>query len=303
MNYGEEALAFSCAGERLFGILARPQHAAEVGVVVVVGGPQTRVGSHRQFVLLSRKLAAAGYPTLRFDYRGMGDSTGQQRDFEAVNQDIGAAIDALQDACPLVGAILLWGLCDAAAAALLYWDETRDQRVAGLCLLNPWVRSEATLARAHVKHYYGQRLLQKEFWLKLMNGRLNIAKSVAELLRKVSQASSKVGGGEERFSFQDRMARGLKDFPGRVQLLLSGDDYTAKEFLEYAANAETWRGTLERPNLTRIDIEDADHTFSSSAWKKAVEESCLTWLEERLAMPRIIAPIIPPFHDPGISRK
>ena len=34
---------------------------------------------------------------------------------------------------------------------------TRDPRVAGLALLNPWVRSDAGLARARVKHYYRQR--------------------------------------------------------------------------------------------------------------------------------------------------
>ena len=35
------------------------------------------------------------------------------------------------------------------------------------CLLNPWVRSDATIAKTYLKHYYGQRLLEKEFWAKL----------------------------------------------------------------------------------------------------------------------------------------
>ncbi len=82
MNYTETALRFTCADEYLFGILACPERPSDTGVVIVVGGPQTRVGSHRQFVLLSRALAAAGYPVLRFDVRGMGDSSGEQRDFE-----------------------------------------------------------------------------------------------------------------------------------------------------------------------------------------------------------------------------
>ena len=58
----EETAQFSCGGDTLYGVLARPQksvHTARTGVVVIVGGPQTRVGSHRQFVLLSRALAAA----------------------------------------------------------------------------------------------------------------------------------------------------------------------------------------------------------------------------------------------------
>lgn len=278
MNHTEEAVRFSCEDETLFGILARPEQPAELGIVIVVGGPQTRVGSHRQFVLLSRALAAAGFPVLRFDYRGMGDSTGEQRNFEAITPDIRAAIDALQTACPGVTRIVLWGLCDAAAAALLYWDATRDPRIDGLCLLNPWVRSAASLARTQVKHYYGQRLLQKEFWLKLLSGRLNVVRSVGELLRKIGQASTRANDGEQ-LAFQARMARGWKNFAGPILLILSGTDYTAKEFLEYANSTESWRGALKQPNLTRIDIADADHTFSSQAWRKTVENACNDWLK------------------------
>jgi exosortase A-associated hydrolase 1 len=289
MSVTETALSFDCDNEQLVAILARAEMAAdsaadsvaeiaaEVGVVVVVGGPQTRVGSHRQFVLLARELAAAGFPTLRFDYRGMGDSSGAQRDFEAVTPDIRAAIDALQSACPTVTRVVLWGLCDGAAAALLYCDETQDPRVTGLCLLNPWVRSEASLAKTQVKHYYGPRFLQREFWLKLLSGRLNMAASIGELLRKVGQTSGPAHRGES-LAFQERMARGLRTFTGRVLLILSGDDYTAKEFLEYVATAEGWRGVLERPNLTRVDVAGADHTFAAHYWRQAVTDACLDWL-------------------------
>lgn len=275
MNCAEAAIHFDCENETLFGILAQPEQAADIGIVIIVGGPQTRVGSHRQFVLLSRVLAAAGYPTLRFDVRGMGDSTGDKRDFEAVTPDIGAAIDALQTACPGATRIVLWGLCDAAAAALLYCEETHDPRIAGLCLLNPWVRSPASLAKTQVKHYYAQRLLQAEFWRKLLSGRLNLIQSIAELLRKLGQATAQT---EQPPGFQDRMARGWRDFPGRVLLILSGNDYTAKEFLEYTASAQSWRGLLDRPDLTRVDVAEADHTFSCAEWRDAVSSACLTWL-------------------------
>ena len=39
----------------------------------------------------------------------------------------------------------------------------------GLCLVNPWARSGATLASVQDKHYYRERLLQREFWTKLIN--------------------------------------------------------------------------------------------------------------------------------------
>ena len=150
MKYTEETTVFPCAGESQVGILAVPETPAAVAVVVIVGGPQYRVGSHRQFLLLSRALASAGFAVLRFDYRGMGDSPGELRDFQAVSKDIAAAVDALQARLPPVKQAALWGLCDGASAALLYCQETGDPRVAGLCLVNPWVRSETSLARTQI---------------------------------------------------------------------------------------------------------------------------------------------------------
>lgn len=276
MSFVEEPVRFACENETLFGFLARPEQPADLGIVVVVGGPQTRVGSHRQFVLLARALAAAGYPVLRFDVRGMGDSTGAQRNFEHITPDIAAAIETLQANCPAVHRVVLWGLCDAASAALLYCDEAHDPRIAGLCLLNPWVRSEASLAKTQVKHYYGQRLLQKEFWAKLLSGRLDVARALAELLRKFGQATVKA---EQFLGFQERMARGWKSFTGPILLILSGNDYTAKEFREYAAGAPVWRGLLEQAGITRVDVPDADHTFSSQQWRDSVENACLDWLK------------------------
>jgi len=78
----ERASVFGCGGDRLVGILHAPaERARDIGVLVVVGGPQYRVGSHRQFVRMARDFAAAGYPVLRFDHRGIGDSDGAARSF------------------------------------------------------------------------------------------------------------------------------------------------------------------------------------------------------------------------------
>jgi exosortase A-associated hydrolase 1 len=313
MNIVEEALLFTCAGEVLPGIIARPAHLlaastavgsanpaqsgrehpprladaavtsgkeSSCGVLIVVGGPQYRVGSHRQFLLLSRRLASEGYPVMRFDYRGMGDGGGTMRSFEDVSADIGAAIDAFQHHCPSVQRIVLWGLCDAASAALLYVEATRDRRVVGLALLNPWLRSEASLAQTHIKHYYGQRLLQREFWWKLCSGRMQVWHSLCGLLHSalLARRSGQTGGAVATRSFQERMAAGWRQFPGRMLLILSAEDYTAKEFLEFAAADPGWSGLIEASKVRRIEITDADHTFSSRALRSAVEDATLTWL-------------------------
>ena len=274
----ETVLAFPCEGERLLGVVSAPEDAlvtGDLGVVIVVGGPQVRAGSHRQFVQLARHLAAQGLPTLRFDVRGMGDSSGPQRSFEHLAADIGAAIAALQQARPEVRRVALWGLCDAASAALLYLHERPDPRVAALCLANPWVRSEASLARTQVRHYYGQRLLQKEFWLKLLSGRV-AASAWRDFIDSLRAARAAAPAAQA--SYQVRMAQAWRAFDRPILLLLSGDDYTAREFAGVATSDPAWRGALAQPGVTRHDLRDADHTFSDAPAARQAERLTAAWL-------------------------
>lgn len=280
MSVRESVLGFACEGEPLVGILAEPAAGplAEVGVLIIVGGPQYRVGSHRQFTLLARHLAGHGFAALRFDYRSMGDSGGATRDFLGVDADIAAAIEALMAARPGIKRVVLWGLCDAASAALLYLQSTRDPRVAGLTLLNPWVRSAATLAQAHVKHYYWRRLREKSFWMKLLRGGVG-AKALGALASNLRLARG-AGRQAEPSSFQDRMAAGLRGFAGPTLLILSGDDYTAGEFRLHAASSPAWQGLLTSGRVETCELPQADHTFSDPAQAAAVEGATLNWLNK-----------------------
>jgi exosortase A-associated hydrolase 1 len=281
MTYTEEAVLFNCVGDTLVGVLSKPHTPAETGVVVIVGGPQYRAGSHRQFVLLSRALAQAGYAVLRFDYRGMGDSEGEPRDFQTVSPDIGAAIDTLQKHLPLIRQVVLWGLCDGASAALLYCFKTHDSRVSGLCLLNPWVRSKASLARTQVKHYYTRRVMEKEFWRKLFSGQVALGAlgALAENL-KHSMATTAPSAAHQYAAFQTQMARAWTCPARPVLLVLSGRDLTAKEFLEYAKTNPDWSGALTRPWVQRFELQQANHTFASGAWREQIEAKLLDWLTQ-----------------------
>lgn len=277
----ETVLSFACEGAPLVGILAEPAQGtpAEVGVVIIVGGPQYRAGSHRQFTLLARHLAANGFAALRFDYRSMGDSPGETRDFLGVDADIAASITALLAARPALKRVVLWGLCDAASAALLYLDSTRDPRVAGVALLNPWARSAATLAQTHVKHYYWRRLREKAFWLKLLRGGVG-ATALRTLASNLRLARGAGKAAPDSRSFQDRMAAGLRGFGGPALLVLSGDDYTAREFLLHAESSPAWEGLFEVNRLVRETLPEADHTFSGPGQSEAAALLTSDWLHQ-----------------------
>lgn len=286
LNWEEQVLPVALPGvPDAFGLLTRPANqSSRVGVLIVVGGPQYRVGAHRHFVSLARQLAAAGICALRFDHRGLGDTGGPLQSFEALDDDIAAAIQALMKAEPDLDGVVLWGLCDAAAANLLYVARRSDARVRGLVLLNPWVRSPAGEARTRIQHYYWERLRSPDFWRKLLRGGVGLGALVG-WWRLRQQARQKLAHSAEAPSsagpvdpFQVQMAQGWRQFPGPVLLQLSGKDHTAREFEGVAEVFSAWRGWAQRPGLTRQDYPDADHTFSRRDLQDASGQAVIDWL-------------------------
>jgi exosortase A-associated hydrolase 1 len=254
----EAVIRMSCGGECLLGIVHSAQSSDTPAFVFVVGGPQYRVGSHRMFVDMARELAANGYPVLRFDCRGMGDSDGVFDSFESLDEDIRCAIDAALEETERDRVVLL-GLCDGASACAMY--ASQDPRVCALVLINPWVRTEQVQSRALIKHYYSLRLLQPAFWRDLLGGRLDIRASVKSLAGHLART---VGTQEVAIDYIERMRQQLAAFSGSVLVVLSGQDLTAREFSDLSQATPSWRKVLSRPNVRELPIPSADHTFSGA---------------------------------------
>ncbi|NNL99456.1 MAG: hydrolase 1, exosortase A system-associated, partial [Gammaproteobacteria bacterium] len=253
-------------------VLHRGAPEARHGLLVVVGGPQYRVGSHRQFVLMARALAQAGIPVMRFDYRGMGDSPGGARSFEQVGDDIAAAVDAFVERGG-VTQVTLWGLCDGASASAFH--APRDKRIVGLVLLNPWVRTEVGEARAYLRNYYLERLLSPALWKDLVTGRLNVFASLRSFIQMIGTARGDASPGPSEQAgataqdLPERLYRSLAAFTGRVLIVISGRDLTGQEFVDTARGAD-WERLLNSPQYTRRTVADADHTFSTRRWRDEV---------------------------------
>ena len=275
----EHAFTFRCREAALVGIIHQSDTTAKRGVLVVVGGPQYRAGSHRQFVLLARALAARGLPAMRFDHSGIGDSDEPFVGFEALDSDIAAAIDTFMAKCAGLREVVLWGLCDAASAILLYAH--RDPRVVGVVILNPWVRTLESEARTYLRHYYLQRLADREFWRNLLSGRFRPYKSFVSLLGLVAKrlrVRTDLPSRSDPKPLPDRMADGLARFRGPALLIISGQDLTAREFEDSARSSELWQRSLSERRVSRRDIAAADHTFSRRAWHDKVVEWTSEWV-------------------------
>ncbi|XHS77514.1 hydrolase 1, exosortase A system-associated [Burkholderiaceae bacterium UC74_6] len=291
----EKALVFPCGGEQLVGVLHVPESGASRRAVVMVvgGGPQYRSGGHRQLLLWARQLAAEGHAVLRFDYRGMGDSTGVFGGYATIDEDLRAAIDTLCRELPETREVVLWGECDATCAILTY--AYRDARVKGMALQNVFVRTEAGQASAILRNYYWQRLMQPSFWRKVVRFEFNPFRSLAEVLGYARKAhAGKTTGkaakpaAETGTRLQDalptdlplpeRLLAGLKRFNGPVQMVLSGRDMVAQEFAILVKDSPAWQAALAEKPTTRHDMPLGDHTFSSAAQRDEVYAQTMAWL-------------------------
>ena len=290
MNYSEQAVRFACHGEPLYGVLSLPERPAARAILVLVGGPQYRAGSHRQFTLLARAWAAQGIAVLRFDYRGMGDSGGTMRTFESVDDDMRAAVDQLYAAVPGLAEVVVWGLCDAASAAMFYGGQ--DARVTGMVLLNPWARTSGSIAKTTLRHYYRARLMDPALWKKIARGGFNFRAAAAAFLGQLRAAfgssqpraapSPSAPDGAARpadpATLPQRMLAGLSRFEGRLLLIISEPDLTGREFLDMAQASPKWQRLLARPQVSQRRLPDADHTFSRRVWRDQVASWTAGWV-------------------------
>ncbi|TPH15554.1 hydrolase 1, exosortase A system-associated [Litorilituus lipolyticus] len=273
----ERGVVFQSQGKQLVGVLHQTVQKSNNGVVIVVGGPQTRVGSHRLFVYIARALAVQGIAVFRFDYSGAGDSEGEIADFEHIQYDINDAINTFEQLQPHVKHITLWGLCDAASAILLYLNEFEHDKVNNLILVNPWVRQASTQARVYLKSYYTKRIFNRSFWKKLFNGKVNFINSLKELLENKRLSNSTAA--EHRTPFIEAMYQGLAQFKGESLIILSGNDLTADEFNVLVENNKQWQQLILQSLNPIKTVALADHTFSDAACKEKLLKLTLELIE------------------------
>jgi exosortase A-associated hydrolase 1 len=235
-------IQFPCAGDTLVGTL--DEAAGSTGLLIVSGGNEIRFGAHRGMALLAAALAESGIPVLRFDRRGIGDSSGINRGWRDSAPDIAAAA-ATFTAETGVKRLIAFGNCDAATALALFHHAAG---VDALILANPWIGDEpdalppATAIRAH----YAERLRDPATYLRALRGGVSFGKFFQGLRKSAAPPATQPN------PIADEIAAGLGSTPRTV--LLATRDNTAARFLEAfptPASAET-----------RLMLDSASHSFA-----------------------------------------
>jgi pimeloyl-ACP methyl ester carboxylesterase len=276
----EQAVLFGSRAS-LVGIFTRPAvppAAALPTLLVLNTGIIHRVGHHRMYVTLSRRLAAAGYPVLRFDLSGIGDSDPRRDNLSPLDSamaDIGEALDWLEQTSQ-ARRIVLMGLCSGADHAVLYGHT--DDRIEGLILLDPSI--PPTLR--HYLHFVAPRLIRLHSWIDVMTGRSRTFRMwINQALRAVLPGRSPLHptgltlvqrGALERH-YQSSVDKGIR------MLAVFTEERTRQTYREQMIEA--------LPNVRfgdRLELQflaGSDHTFILEADRRRLMALILRWLKEK----------------------
>ncbi|SLJ87536.1 hydrolase 1, exosortase A system-associated [Novosphingobium mathurense] len=245
---------FECEGARLAATL--DDAPGTVALLLVSGGNEVRAGAWNGQAKFAARIAGRGYPVMRFDRRGVGDSEGVNGEFRSSAPDIAAALAALRRECPQVIKIVAFGNCDAASALML----TRGAGIDAMVLSNPWtIDNDARDEPAEVvRDHYRRRLTDPAAIRRLLTGKVSIGKLLRSLLSAARPASAGLSG------LAAEMAEGIATYRGCIRFLVAARDRTGQAFLAKWNKSDT-----------RIRIcPDATHSY--------VELHAQDWLVEQV---------------------
>ena len=243
--------------------------------VILNAGIIHRVGPSRMNVQLARALAQAGYPALRFDLSGIGDSEPRADNlppFEASLADIREAIDWLEGVRK-VRRVVLVGLCSGANQSLLYGGG--DPRVVGLVLLDP----ATPRTWGYYLRYYLPRMVSPRVWYNVLRGRHRMVRGLAKTMTgnrdEVQEADVVDLQSPEVRGVLERAYRSALD--QRIQMLVALTSGVEDQHNYPGQILDAFPGV---PFGDRLEVEyfdGAHHTFASEADRSRLFALVLDW--------------------------
>lgn len=226
-------------------------------LLIVSGGNEIRSGAHCGVAQLALRVAEHGFPVLRYDRRGIGESTGQNNGFLDSAEEIAAAARFLRQE-QKVQNIIAFGNCDAATALALFGP---DAGIDGYILANPWViettgmadTDEPTISSAAIRSRYWDRIRNPWTILDLLSGKIDFKK----LFKGLKQASRS----DETSALSLRLRDALSGMNSNTLILLAKRDTTARAFLA-AWNSADFKPLRRKAGIAVESLDSASHSFA-----------------------------------------
>jgi pimeloyl-ACP methyl ester carboxylesterase len=264
-------------GLRLMAALHTPDAPVKrlpLALVYLHGWAGYRIGAHQMFTKMARRAAEQGFCSLRFDFRGRGDSDGATA-AATLTTMIEDAVNAVDFALAENGSqrVALIGDCSGsevaigagplhpAVAAQVLWSAPI---VAGDRAISDRAKKKKIIAQ------YARKFFRRETWAKLVGGKLQ-PKQIASVIGGGGRGAGEEGADSDRqIDWFDRFA----NFSGDRLFLYGGNDPTTEPSV---AHYEALSQQAKRP-FNKVIIPGANHAFYSLAWENQVIDESLKWL-------------------------
>lgn len=305
----EKAVTFRNAdGNLLFGVLHVPRNPIEpgIGVNLLNPGLRNRVAPNRINVRIARMFCEMGFYVLRFDPAGIGDSQGDLPSHSSVMDlwgmvqrelfvsDTLAANDWLAREAQ-IEALIMVGQCGGAITSLL--TVPLDERIESLILVDCPFRLLSpsttyfdilveTQSPFEMMKYYLKQVLDRNAWINLLHGNLNIDEPWL-VLKKAFRSICGVGKGQhhkctvsERFHWELWNAWCiLMERKKMACFLYAENDYPIKEFEHDMLNLLGTHRQWQDYYSVHV-IKGANHVYTESRWQKDLLEHMVEWLRQ-----------------------
>jgi pimeloyl-ACP methyl ester carboxylesterase len=276
MTATEVPFAFSSSGLTLRGLLHRPDRPRDLGVLFLHGWSGNRLGPHRLFVHQARRLAAMGVFSLRFDFRGRGESEGEtfSTSLEDMVTDTLCGLEAFQRETGL-RRIVLVGICSGCKVAIGAAAQRPD--LAGLALWSAEAMGPLRAPTQSVRktlwalRAYARKLATLETWTKILTGRVQ-----TRFVRKALMTDERPTLNEIRR--EAAWLDAFRSFQSPVLFVYGGNDP------DTAAAARAYAAFCTRHGLMweMHEIPEANHSFYSLRWSGEVMDRTERWIGLRV---------------------
>jgi len=252
-------------GDGMFGILSQPPagQAKAVCVVLFNAGIMHRSGPFRLHVRLARRLAALGYPTLRFDLPGVGDSL--RRADRPQMQIVRDVLDRTQAQTGCTR-FVTGGICSAAD---LGWQlALEDPRIAGVLMLDGLARKGPAFLKGRLLR---ARRKSSRAWLESLRRHLVKRPAAVDTPENLRDWPAP---GVEKQQLRDLLGRGVEFF-----ILFSGG---TSYFLHPGQLEETFGPAVHNPAVRFQHWAQCDHMIYANADRDRLVAEVSDWLQTRL---------------------
>ena len=296
-------------GLKLFGTLHQPTQASGQPVVVLLSpGVKMRVGPGRLYVPLTEMLLERGFPVLRFDFFGLGDSEGELAEpmlADVYNHiEVGRYVDDTLAALKWLRSqghqrFIVGGLCGGAITALL--AAQRDPGVEALLSLGMTVTLASNAAtpgkymtRAQLdgrRRRYLQKIFSPKAWLRFLTFKSEYSVIWHSMRRLWTRDKPKTVAANPQAIEQRGNANPL--FPpayfaflergGQALMLFSEKDRLQSEYEEKFAEPFAAKLAPFEQQIHKHVIAKANHVMTLHEWQREMVEVSRDWLSRRYA--------------------